>query len=44
VLEGGYHPPALADSVVATIAALAGEGAAESVGPESLVTADVGHF
>jgi acetoin utilization deacetylase AcuC-like enzyme len=48
MLEGGYHPPALADSVVATVAALGGAGTAESVGPESLVTsptaADVGHF
>ena len=48
VLEGGYHPAALADSVVETIAALGGAGTAESVGPESLVTspvaAHVGHF
>jgi acetoin utilization deacetylase AcuC-like enzyme len=48
VLEGGYHPAALADSVVETIAALGGAGTAKSVGPESLMTssvaAHVGHF
>lgn len=47
VLEGGYDPAALSDSVVATIAALAGEGTAEAVAPDPLVTsrvaAHVGH-
>jgi len=48
VLEGGYAPPALADSVLATIRALAGEGEAESIAPDPLVTsrvaAHVGHY
>jgi len=48
VLEGGYHLPALAHSVRATIAALAGTGSAESIGPDPLVTsraaAHIGHF
>jgi acetoin utilization deacetylase AcuC-like enzyme len=48
VLEGGYHLRALADSVVATIAALDGAGTVEHVGPDSPVTArvaeQVGHF
>jgi acetoin utilization deacetylase AcuC-like enzyme len=48
VLEGGYHLPALAESVRATIAALEGTGSAESIGPDPLVTsraaAHVGHF
>jgi acetoin utilization deacetylase AcuC-like enzyme len=47
VLEGGYEPAALADSVLATIAALGGEGEAESIAPDPLVTsrvaAHVGH-
>ena len=38
VLEGGYDPVALADSVVATIAALAGEGEAPWIAPEQIVT------
>jgi acetoin utilization deacetylase AcuC-like enzyme len=48
VLEGGYDPPALAASVVATLRALGGEGAAESIAPDPIVTpriaAHVGHF
>lgn len=48
VLEGGYHPAALAESVLATIAALDGAGSAESIAPDPLVTsrvaAHVGHF
>ena len=48
VLEGGYDPPALAECVVATIAALDGNGTAESIAPDPLVTsriaAHVGHF
>ena len=48
VLEGGYDPAALSESVVATIAALAGEGTADSIGPDPLVTsrvaAHVGHY
>ncbi|HEY2650471.1 MAG TPA: histone deacetylase [Solirubrobacteraceae bacterium] len=47
VLEGGYSPPALAESVLATIAALEGDGEAESIAPDPLVTsriaAHVGH-
>jgi acetoin utilization deacetylase AcuC-like enzyme len=38
VLEGGYDPPSLAESVVATICALLGEGEAVSAAPEWLVT------
>ena len=48
VLEGGYHPPALTESVMATISALAGVGTAESIAPDAFVTsrvaAHVGHF
>jgi acetoin utilization deacetylase AcuC-like enzyme len=38
VLEGGYEPRALADSVAATMAALAGEGEAVSVAPDPILT------
>jgi acetoin utilization deacetylase AcuC-like enzyme len=38
VLEGGYEPLALADSVVATMAALGGEGKAVSAAPEAMLT------
>jgi acetoin utilization deacetylase AcuC-like enzyme len=38
VLEGGYDLAALADSVVATMAALGGEGEAVSAAPEPLLT------
>jgi acetoin utilization deacetylase AcuC-like enzyme len=38
VLEGGYEPEALAESVEATLAALGGEGEAESVAPDALLT------
>ena len=38
VLEGGYEPLALADSVIATMAALGGEGEAESAAPEAMLT------
>ncbi len=38
VLEGGYEPSALADSVVATLAALGGEGDAIESAPEPLLT------
>ena len=48
VLEGGYDPRALAESVAATIAALDGSGTVEHVGPDARVTArvaeQVGHF
>ncbi len=48
VLEGGYNERALADSVLATIAALNGEGEAESIAPDPIVTsrvaAGVGHY
>jgi acetoin utilization deacetylase AcuC-like enzyme len=38
VLEGGYAPAALGQSVVATIAALGGAGEAESAAPDAVVT------
>ena len=38
VLEGGYEPLALVDSVLATMAALSGEGEAESAAPEAMLT------
>jgi acetoin utilization deacetylase AcuC-like enzyme len=38
VLEGGYAPPALAESVEATLLALGGDGEAESVAPDPLLT------
>jgi acetoin utilization deacetylase AcuC-like enzyme len=38
ILEGGYEPAALADSVVATLAALGGEGESVSAAPEALLT------
>jgi len=48
VLEGGYSLPALTESVMATITALAGVGTAESITPDPFVTsrvaAHVGHF
>ena len=48
VLEGGYEPRALGESVLATIRALQGDGQAESIAPDPLVTsrvaAHVGHF
>ena len=48
VLEGGYDPAALSDSVAATIAALDGAGETDSIAPDPLVTsriaAHVGHF
>jgi len=48
VLEGGYHPQALTESAMATIAALAGVGTAESIAPDPFVTprvaAHVGHY
>jgi acetoin utilization deacetylase AcuC-like enzyme len=48
VLEGGYEPTALTDSVLATLAALNGEGEAEMIAPDPLVTpraaAHIGHF
>ena len=48
VLEGGYDPTALAESVVATINALDGEGVAHSIAPDPLVTsraaAHIGHY
>ncbi|HEY7255743.1 MAG TPA: histone deacetylase [Solirubrobacterales bacterium] len=37
-LEGGYEPHALAESVVATLAALGGEGEAVETAPEPLLT------
>jgi acetoin utilization deacetylase AcuC-like enzyme len=48
VLEGGYSLPALAHSVVATVAAFGGEGEALSAAPEPLLTSraasHVGHY
>ena len=48
VLEGGYDPPALSRSVLATIRALGGEGEADSIAPDPLLTsrvaAHVGHY
>jgi acetoin utilization deacetylase AcuC-like enzyme len=41
VLEGGYEPLALAESVVATLAALGGEGESISAAPEALLTSRV---
>ena len=38
VLEGGYAPTALGESVAATLAALAGAGEAESAAPDQIVT------
>jgi acetoin utilization deacetylase AcuC-like enzyme len=38
VLEGGYDPPSLAASVLATVAALDGAGEAESIAAEQIVT------
>jgi acetoin utilization deacetylase AcuC-like enzyme len=38
VLEGGYDPPSLAASVMATIRALGGEGEAEWIAAEQIVT------
>ena len=38
VLEGGYHPAALAESVIAMMRALGGEGAADSIAPDPIYT------
>jgi acetoin utilization deacetylase AcuC-like enzyme len=38
VLEGGYDPPALAESVIATLRALGGDDAAESIAPDRIYT------
>ena len=38
VLEGGYAPAALGESVAATLAALQGAGEAQSAAPEQIVT------
>ena len=38
VLEGGYDPRALGESVVAVLAALQGDGEAESAAPDPMVT------
>jgi acetoin utilization deacetylase AcuC-like enzyme len=48
VLEGGYAPQALAQSVIATLAALTDEQPASSAAPEQLLTsraaAHIGHY
>jgi acetoin utilization deacetylase AcuC-like enzyme len=41
VLEGGYDPDALASSVLATVSALRGDGTAESIAPDPIVTSRV---
>jgi len=41
VLEGGYDPDALARSVIATVSALGGDGEAESIAPDPIVTSRV---
>jgi acetoin utilization deacetylase AcuC-like enzyme len=38
VLEGGYDPASLSESVVAVLAALQGDGEAESAAPDPIVT------
>ena len=38
VLEGGYDPPALAESVIATMRALSADDAAESIAPDLIYT------
>ena len=38
VLEGGYDPPALAESVIATMRALGDDDAAESIAPDLIYT------
>ena len=38
VLEGGYDPPALAESVIATMRALGEDDAAESIAPDLIYT------
>jgi acetoin utilization deacetylase AcuC-like enzyme len=47
VLEGGYDPDALSECVLRTVAALGGEGEAESIAPDPIITsrvaAHVGH-
>ena len=48
VLEGGYDAAALAECVLATVAAMNGEGTSESIAPDPIITsraaAHVGHF
>jgi acetoin utilization deacetylase AcuC-like enzyme len=48
VLEGGYDPDSLAESMLATIGALEGRTSPESIAPDPLITsraaAHVGHF
>jgi len=48
VLEGGYHPPALAECLMATIAALSGVGTAQSMEPDPFVISraapHIGHY
>jgi acetoin utilization deacetylase AcuC-like enzyme len=48
VLEGGYEPVALAECVVATMSALAGDGEPRLAAPEALLTsraaAQIGHY
>jgi acetoin utilization deacetylase AcuC-like enzyme len=44
VLEGGYDPDALARSVIATVSALDGDGEAESIAPDPIVTSRVASY
>jgi len=41
VLEGGYNPSVLANCILATVAALGGQGSAESLAPDPLITSRV---
>jgi hypothetical protein len=47
VLEGGSHPPALAEPVISTLRALSGDDAAEAIAPDRIYTrqaaSNVGH-
>ena len=44
VLEGGYDPPALAESVIATMRALGGDGEAEEIAPDPIYTRRAASF
>jgi hypothetical protein len=44
VLEGGYHPPALVDSTLATMAALAEHGELAASAPQALTARAAAHI
>jgi acetoin utilization deacetylase AcuC-like enzyme len=44
VLEGGYDPPALAESVIATMRALSADDPAESIAPDLIYTRRAASF